>query len=76
MILIPLGYAHSDPEDPTFHGFNVGASLLMVQTWITIPVGPNPAAWTVSTLFFFYLVYPRYQSSDCDLFLNIEPRNF
>ena len=37
------------------------SSLFVVQTWLVeFGNGPNGAAWTISTLFFFYLVYPRY----------------
>jgi len=36
------------------------SSLFLVQSWlIEFGQGLNGAAWTVSTLFFFYLVYPR-----------------
>ena len=61
VILIPFGHL-SDPDNILG---NVGGTLLsifLVQTWVMNPItglGPNSVAWTVSTLFFFYLVYPR-----------------
>ena len=59
VILIPLGYAYSNVEDPAFNGLNIAASFLLIQSWIMVPLGPNAPAWTVSTLLFFYLFYPR-----------------
>lgn len=59
LILIPLGYTQYSSEDPTFHPVNVATSLLLIQTWIMFPLSPNVPAWTVSTLIFFYIVYPR-----------------
>ena len=58
LILIPLGYTQYSQEDPTFHPVNVATSLLLIQTWIMFPLSPNVPAWTVSTLIFFYIVYP------------------
>ena len=62
-ILMPFGHSNYAPENLSK---NLGGSLLsvfVVQTWVMTPnpyfgLGPNGAAWTVSTLFFFYLVYP------------------
>ena len=59
LILIPLGYTQYSSEDPTFHPVNVATSLLLIQTWIMFPLSPNVPAWTVSTLIFFYIVYPK-----------------
>ena len=60
-ILIPFGHSFSRPGDLWF---NVGGSVLslfLLQTWVLVfGFGPNGPSWTVSTLFFFYLVYPRY----------------
>ena len=59
-ILIPFGHSFSRPGDLWF---NVGGSVLslfLLQTWVLVfGFGPNGPSWTVSTLFFFYLVYPR-----------------
>ena len=59
-ILIPLGHG---PQSPENLWFNVGGSvmsLFLLQTWVLVfGFGPNGPSWTVSTLFFFYLVYPR-----------------
>ena len=62
IVLIPFGHSYSAPENILA---NVGGTLLsifLVQIWVMNPFtgfGPNGPAWTVSTLFFFYLVYPR-----------------
>ena len=58
-ILIPLGYAVYSAEDPAFHPVNVGASFMLIHSWVMVPLGPNAPAWTVSTLIFFYLFYPK-----------------
>ena len=59
-ILIPFGHG---PQSPENLWFNVGGSvmsLFLLQTWVLVfGFGPNGPSWTVSTLFFFYLVYPR-----------------
>ena len=38
-------------------------SLALAQTWNLLPIFPscylNPPAWTISTLFCFYLIFPR-----------------
>ena len=43
--------------------FNIGrtlASIFLIQAWIIYSwFTPYGASWTVSTLFFFYLVFPR-----------------
>ena len=62
-------FASGNPEIPKEHLYAlikeiIGGSisaLFVVQSWlIEFGLGPNGAAWTISTLFFFYLVYPRY----------------
>ena len=59
--LIPLGYSYFSPN---MYNFSIGgciASLFLVQTWILVlAFGPDGASWTVSTLIFFYLTFPRY----------------
>ena len=59
-IVIPLGHGGFAPDNLWF---NVGGSVLslfLLQTWVLVfGFGPNGPSWTVSTLFFFYLVYPR-----------------
>ena len=45
------------------------SSLFLVQSWlIEFGQGLNGAAWTVSTIFFFYLVYPRCACCNCSTF--------
>ena len=61
--LIYLGYGISPWYDMHFNGIGLIVSLFGVQTWVILyGFGPNGPSWTVSTLFFFYLVYPRYDS--------------
>lgn len=58
-ILIPLGHFEVSPDDfqQTIGGSL--ASLFLVQSWILVlGFGPNKPSWTVSTLWFFYLVFP------------------
>ena len=44
---------------PNVIGGSISA-VFLVQTWIIVlGFGPDGPSWTVSTLFFFYLVYPR-----------------
>ena len=62
--LIPLGHAY-------FSGSNLAsnlilsiggglAALFLVQTWILFfSFGPNGPSWTVSTLCFFYICFPK-----------------
>ena len=58
--LIPLGYSYFSPK---MFNFSIGgpiAALFLVQSWIIIlAFGPDGASWTISTLVFFYLSYPR-----------------
>ena len=58
-ILIPLGHSHAAPYDI---GQSIGgtvASLLFLQTYILVfGFGPNPPAWTIATLWQFYLHFP------------------
>ena len=62
-ILIPFG--HSNPVQPfppnniIYHVSGSVLSIFLVQTWVLHMATPNGVAWTVSTLFFFYLFYPR-----------------
>ena len=58
--LIPLGSSWFAPSDFYYNiGGNVAATFL-VQSWILLFwFGSNGPSWTVSTLFFFYLVFPR-----------------
>ena len=62
-VLLPFGHYSGNPFAPDNLWFSVGGSVVaifLVQTWVFIfAFGPNGASWTVSTLFFFYLVYPR-----------------
>ena len=58
--LVPLGHTFFGPTD-IFHSL-VGSilALFLIQSWLLVfgfgPVGPS---WTLSTLFFFYLFFPR-----------------
>ena len=53
--LIPLLWQWS----PNVIGGSISA-VFLVQTWIIVlGFGPDGPSWTISTLFFFYLVYPR-----------------
>ncbi len=57
-ILIPFG--HTNFTAFWYNGYGSLVAVFLVQTWVLVfGVGPNEPAWTVSTLFFFYLVYPR-----------------
>ena len=66
IILVALGYEDGDGvmgmrtfgiEYAVWGAFS---ALFGVQTWIMIfGVGPTAPAWFISTLFFFYLVFPR-----------------
>ena len=57
--LTPLGHNHhSGHLANEFWGSFF--ALYGVQMWVVwFGFGPNRASWTVSTLFFFYLVFPR-----------------
>ena len=59
--MIPFGHGSFGPDNLWF---NIGGSVLSVfllQTWVLVfGFGPNGPSLTVSTLFFFYLVDPRY----------------
>ena len=57
--LIPLGHSYFAPND-YFHTIGGSfASMGLIQTWLLIFwFGSNGPSWTVSTLFFFYLMYP------------------
>ena len=61
-ILVPIGYGPDeglrDYADRKIWGsFN---ALYGVQSWImTDGFGPVSPAWTISTLFFFYILFPR-----------------
>ena len=61
--LIPLGHSYFPPSDyyPVFGG--TFAAFFLIQTWILIfefvPSTPNGPSWTVSTLSFFYLLFPK-----------------
>ena len=57
--LIPLMLSHhSDHFANEFWGSFL--ALYGVQMWVVwLSFVPNGASWTVSTLFFFYLVFPR-----------------
>lgn len=66
IMLIPLGYNRghiSDFSQPGTLRSNVWgtiSALYGVQTWIlNFGFGPYGPSWTVSTLFFFYLVFPK-----------------
>ena len=57
--LTPLGHNHHSGH---FANEFWGSFLALygVQMWVVwFGFGPNRASWTVSTLFFFYLVFPR-----------------
>ena len=57
-ILIPFG--HTNFTAFWYNGYGSFVAVFLVQTWILIfGVGPNEPSWTISTLFFFYLLYPR-----------------
>ena len=59
-IIIPFGHGPFAPDNLRF---NVGGSVMsifLVQTWVMwFGFGANGVSWTISTLFFFYFVYPR-----------------
>ena len=59
-ILMFSGHAKNSPDDPMTKS-GIISSILMIQSWINFIAGfgPNPPAWTISTLFFFYIIYPR-----------------
>ena len=60
VILIPLGHGPYAPQNVLLNGVGSVSSIFLIQSWIMLGLfAPNAAAWTVSTLFFFYLVYPR-----------------
>ena len=60
-ILIPFGHSYFAPDNLWFNAGGSILSLFLVQTWVIIfGLGPNGPSWTVSTLFFFYLVFPRF----------------
>lgn len=57
--LTPLGHNHDSGNlrNAIWGGF---ASIYGVQTWVLVlGFGPDGPSWTVSTLFFFYLLFPR-----------------
>ena len=58
--LIPLGHGFFSSTDLTLSIGGSLASLFLVQTWILIfSFGPNGPSWTVSTMFFFYIFFPK-----------------
>ena len=60
-ILIPLGHSYFAPDNLWFNAGGSILSLFLVQTWVMVfGFGPNGPSWTVSTLFFFYLIFPRF----------------
>lgn len=60
-LLVPLGYSYFEWSDLEQSVGGSLASLFCVQTWILFfGFGPNIPAWFVSTLMFFYMIYPRY----------------
>jgi peptidoglycan/LPS O-acetylase OafA/YrhL len=60
-LLVPLGYSYFEWSDLEQSVGGSLASLFCVQTWILFfGFGPNMPAWFVSTLMFFYMIYPRY----------------
>ena len=60
-ILIPLGHTPTYlPDNFWYNGVGNILSIFLVQTWaLVFGFGANGPSWTVSTLFFFYLIYPR-----------------
>ena len=60
-ILIAFGHTNfAAPNNIWFNGGGSVVAIFLVQTWVLIfGFGPNGPSWTVSTLFFFYLVFPR-----------------
>ena len=61
VILIPFGHSYFAPENLWFNAGGSILSLFLVQSWVMVfGLGPNGPSWTVSTLFFFYLVFPRF----------------
>ena len=57
---IPLGCFWFAPSDLYFNIGGTLAATFLVQTWIIhFWFGPCGTSWTVSTLFVFYLVFPR-----------------
>ena len=62
LILLPLGYGpYTEMENEVDKNtWGSLAALFGVQSWIlAYGFGPCVPAWTVSTLFFFYLLFPR-----------------
>ena len=58
--LIPLGSYWFAPTNLYYNIGGVVSAIFLVQTWIFhFWFGPVGSAWTVSTLFFFYIVFPR-----------------
>ena len=72
-ILIPFGHTNiAAPSNVWFNGGGSILSIFLAQTWVLIfGFGPNEPSWTVSTLFFFYLVYPRYVKNEIYLVFDI-----
>ena len=68
-IMLQLLPFNGSLNDSSVFGGDLLVSILLMQTWtnklfwcqgIMLGYGTNEVGWTVSTLFFFYLVYPRY----------------
>ena len=61
--LIPLGHKFFGfclGEDLTFSIGGSLSSLFLMQSWILyFSFAPNVPSWTVSTLFFFYIFFPK-----------------
>ena len=58
--LLPLGHSYFPPTMYEYSVLGSILSLFFVQTWIMIyGFGADGPSWTVSTLFFFYLTFPR-----------------
>ena len=65
LILVPLGYGPDESlrDDVDMKIWGSFAALYGVQSWImAFGFGPVAPAWTISTLFFFYILFPRQNS--------------
>ena len=62
LILVPLGYGPVDSlkDHVDMNIWGSFAALYGVQSWIlAYGFGPVAPSWTISTLFFFYILFPR-----------------
>ena len=58
--LLPLGHSYFSPSNYSCVFGGTFAAFFLIQMWILILwFGPNGPSWTVSTLSFFYLLFPK-----------------